>query len=64
TVFFYRMSTLANFAGFENPDPPAFAHIGPLWGILIVLVVPFLSAFSQRGCQWGRPPSFRYSPGS
>lgn len=47
-VLFFHLGTSASYLWFEDPDPPAFSHTGPLWGLLFLATPLGIGYFATR----------------
>jgi hypothetical protein len=48
TVALGHLMVASNYLGFENPNPPLLAHLGPLWGLLVISIPLCIGYFATR----------------
>jgi hypothetical protein len=48
TVALVHLMVVSNYLGFENPNPPLLAYLGPLWGVLVIAIPVCIGYFATR----------------
>jgi hypothetical protein len=48
TVALVHLMVVSNYLGFENPNPPLLAFLGPLWGVLVIAIPLCIGYFATR----------------